>query len=217
MLFRILGGCALIIVAIWDAVDSLRQLKAARAKSEATQAGGRAWKWRDLIFPPTTVILAIILFGNWLDNIAARVVLGIASGLLLISRVSSDLKSWLRSRQERKRSRPPAEHAWFLTRIENGPSAQRIAAVAEGWESLQDRKAKLDKRVADGQITSDTAARYLAAHRRLLIEGLGYNRPSLWLERMLVSALLPLLSRARPSPDALTPTGRPYDEQARTG
>jgi hypothetical protein len=93
----------------------------------------------------------------------------------LIWFASPDIKSWRRSRQDRKLAAP--EHAWFLTRFENSPFAHRMAAAAEDWDALQDRKANLDRRVENGEITSDTRARYLAVHRRQLIESLGYHRP----------------------------------------
>lgn len=205
-LFRILGGCVLTIWGTWDTVRSLRYKK-----------------WRLLIGALASVMLGVILLGNWTGSVAARVILGIAAGATLIGHAISDLMWWRRSRQERKQDRPAPDHAWFLTRLENGGFAHRMAAAVEGWESMQDRKAKLDKRVESGQITSDTAERYLAAHRRLLIEGLGYNRPIRWPERMLASALLPLLASearrsttaTRPSSNAPTSTGYDEDEQMR--
>jgi len=107
---------------------------------------------------------------------------------------SSYLKSWRESWQGRKQRRAAAENTWFLTRFENSPFAHRMAAAVEDWQALQDRKANLDRRVESGEITSETEARYIAAHRRTLIQSLGYNRPSRWPERMLVSALLPFLA-----------------------
>ena len=192
-LFLIIVGCALIIGGIWDVAVSLRYLKTTRGKSELAKAGGRTSKWQFFLSRLIQVVLGVLFVGNWIENDTARLLLAITSVLLLTWLCSSYLKSWRRSRQERKQ-KPAAEHTWFLTRLEDSPFAHRMAAAAEDWEALQDRKANLDKRVENGELASDTAARYLAAHRRLLIEGLGYNRPIRWPERMLVSALLPFLA-----------------------
>jgi hypothetical protein len=192
--FRVLVGCALIIGGIWETAVSLRYLKTARGQSELAKAGGESRKWQRFSTLLIQVSLGVLLVGNWVENGIVRLLLGITSGAMLTWLVSSDLTSWRRSRQERKQNKPEAEHAWFLTRFENSPFAHRTALAVEDWEALQDRKASLDKRVENGELTSETAARYLAAHRRTLIGSLGYDRPSRWPERMLVSAILPLLA-----------------------
>jgi hypothetical protein len=124
---------------------------------------------------------------------------GLAVALILLSSavvdrlLRSDLKSWLRSRRERKLASAAAGHGAVLTDLENSRFARRLTTAAEGWEALRDRRENLDRRVASGEITADTRDRYMKAHRRQLIQQLGYNWPFRWPERFLVSMFLPLL------------------------
>lgn len=104
-----------------------------------------------------------------------------------------DLKSWRRSRQERKLARAAEGHAAVLTEFENSGFSRRLRIAADGWEALKHRRENLDRRVATGEITAQTRDLYMKVHRRQLIRSVGYNNPVRWPERLLVSALLPVL------------------------
>lgn len=104
-----------------------------------------------------------------------------------------DLQSWRRSWPERKLARAPEGHAAVLTSLENSGFSRRLRIAADGWEALKHRRENLDRRVTAGEITAETRDRYLKAHRRQLIRSLGYHNPVRWPERLLVSALLPVL------------------------
>jgi hypothetical protein len=109
--------------------------------------------------------------------------------------VESDLRSWRRSRPERRLADAAAgRHPAVLTESENSPFARRLRAAAEGWEALRVRQANLDRRVESGEITAETRDRYMTVHRRQLIRRLGYSNPLRWPERLVVTALLPLLA-----------------------
>jgi hypothetical protein len=104
-----------------------------------------------------------------------------------------DLKSWRRSWRERKLARAAEGHAAVLTDFENSGFPRRLRLAADGWDALKHRRENLDRRVATGEITPETRDRYLKAHRRQLIRSLGYDNPIRWPERVVVSALLPVL------------------------
>jgi len=104
-----------------------------------------------------------------------------------------DLKSWRRSWHERKLARAAEQQAAVLSNLENSGFARRLGIACDGWDALKHRRENLDRRVATGEITAQTRDLYMKVHRRQLIRSLGYNNPVRWPERLLVSALLPVL------------------------
>jgi hypothetical protein len=56
-----------------------------------------------------------------------------------------DLRSWRRSRQERRLARAAEGHAAVLTSLENSGFSRRLRIAADGWAALKHRRENLDR------------------------------------------------------------------------
>ncbi len=190
---RMIVGGGFLALGILDGAQALlpATARSALARWLRTRAGTRTW--RLLTTSVLQVVAGALLLTSLMRSSVALgwVFIALLAGLRL---VNSDLRSWRRSRHERKLADAAAgRHPAVLTESENSPFARRLRVAAEGWAALRDRQASLDRRVEGGEITAETRDRYMTVHRRQLIRRLGYNNPIRWPERVLVTALLPLL------------------------
>jgi hypothetical protein len=196
---RMIAGGGFLALGILDGAQALLPAQARNALARWLRTRTGTSTWRLLTTSVLQVVAGALLVASALlvtSLIHSSVALGwVAIALMVALRlVNSDLRSWRRSRHERKLADAAAgRHPAVLAESENSPFARRLRMAAEGWEALRDRQANLDRRVQSGEITAETRDRYLTVHRRQLIRRLGYNNPIRWPERLLVTALLPLL------------------------
>lgn len=190
---RMIVGGGFLALGILDGAQALLPAAARGALARWLHVRAGASTWRLL----TTSLLQVVAGALLLTGLVhSSLALGwVAIALMVALRlVSSDLRSWRRARQERKLADAAAgRHPAVLTESENSRFARRLRVAAEGWDGLRDRQASLERRVESGEITAETRDRYMNAHRRQLIRRLGYTNPLRWPERLLVTALLPVL------------------------
>ncbi|MGH3398617.1 MAG: hypothetical protein ACRDPO_28420 [Streptosporangiaceae bacterium] len=197
-------GGVILAIGIIDGAQALLPTTAVRALARALRAGTGTSKWQLLTTSLLQVVTGVLLLVGLLHSSVALgwVCLALLIGIRL---VNSDLRSWRRSRHERKLANAAdGRHPAVLTESENSPFARRLRVAAAGWQALRDRQASLDRRVESGEISAETRDRYMTVHRRQLIRRLGYNNPLRWPERLVVSALLPLMD-APVAPSASRP------------
>lgn len=190
---RMIAGGGFLALGILDGAQALlpAAARSALARWLRTRAGTRTW--RLLTTSVLQVVAGALLLTSLMRSSVALgwVFIALLAGLRL---VNSDLRSWRRSRHERKLADAAAgRHPAVLTELENSRFARRLRVAAVGWDELRDRQASLDRRVESGEITAETRDRYMTVHRRQLIRRLGYTNPLRWPERLVVTALLPVL------------------------
>jgi hypothetical protein len=190
---RIIAGGGFLALGMLDGAQAL--LPAAARSTLARWLRTRIGTSRSRLL--TTSVLQIVAGALLLTSLlhSSQATGWVAIALLVVLRlVNSDFRSWRRARQQRKLADAAAgRQPTVLTQAENSRFARRLRVAAEGWEALKDRQVNLDRRVERGEITAETRDRYMTVHRRQLIRRLGYNNPLRWPERLVVTALLPLL------------------------